>query len=141
MDCLARREHSFFELKQKLQARLPDRNADEIQSELERLREENLQSDKRFVESFVRYRKSRGFGYLHIRNDLRHRFVADGLIDEVLFEDDTDWQLMAEALIQQRMTGDQLTRDSREHRRLARFLQARGFSPELVLRVLQSYLG
>ena len=40
MDLLARREHSFKELTQKLSSRFPD---EDIQSPLERLRDENLQ--------------------------------------------------------------------------------------------------
>lgn len=142
MDCLARREHSFFELKQKLQNKFPDKSPEEIQHELGRLREENLQSDTRFVESFVRYRKSRGFGYLAIRDGLRSKFVAEALIDRYLFADDEDWRFILEAIISRRLTGrNDLQFGSREHLRMMRFLQGRGFSLTQIQNSLAPYLS
>ncbi|MCB1670020.1 MAG: regulatory protein RecX [Gammaproteobacteria bacterium] len=141
MDCLARREHSFFELKHKLQLKFPDRDPAEIQRELERLREENLQSDRRFVEAFVRYRKSRGYGYPIIRDELRRRFVAESVIDSYLFADDSDWQLILDYLIEKRV-GQGLTVEygGREHQRLVRFLQRRGFTQSDIQRSLTPHL-
>jgi len=141
MDCLARREHSFFELKQKLQNKLPTTGPDEIQQELERLRDENLQSDTRFVESFVRYRKSRGFGYLSIRDNLRSKFVAEALIERHLFVDDQEWTLILQALVMRRLSGRSVLQfGSKEHLRMVRFLRGRGFSQPQIQSSLSSYL-
>ena len=105
MDSLARREHSYVELQRKLRLKYPDAPHDEIDFQLGRLRDQGLQSDARFVESYVRYRKSRGFAYLHIRSDLLGRGVPQSLIESNLFEDDDDWLPMAEALVQKRLLG------------------------------------
>ena len=106
MDSLARREHSFVELQRKLRIKYPDAPVDEIDAQLGRLREQGLQSDARFVESYVRYRKSRGFAYLHIRSDLLGRGVSESLIEANLFEDDDDWLPMAEALVEKKLLGE-----------------------------------
>jgi len=142
MDCLARREHSFFELKQKLQKKLPDKDPADIQRELERLRDENLQSDKRFVESFVRYRKSRGFGYLAIRESLRSKFVSEALIEQFLIVDDDEWMNILLSTVSRRMAGQRLLQfGSKEHLRLVRFLQGRGFSQSQIKNSLVCYLS
>lgn len=142
MDCLARREHSFFELKQKLQSKFPERGPDEIRHELERLRDENLQSDKRFVESFIRSRKSRGYGYQVIREELRRRFVAEVLIDSFLQADDEDWLFILNRLIEKRLDQvESMEFGSRGHLRLVRFLQRRGFAPRAIQAALMPYLS
>jgi regulatory protein len=141
MDCLARREHSFFELKQKLQTKFPHKDPLEIQRELERLREENLQSDKRFVESFVRHRKSRGFGMLSIRESLRSKFVAESLIEQHLFADDDDWKRILDSLIERRLNGHSvLAFGGKQHLRMVRFLLARGFSQLEIRHALNPFL-
>ena len=141
MDCLARREHPFFELKQKLQIKLPDKNNAEILSELEKLREQNLQSDKRFAESFVRYRKSRGFGYLHIREDLRRRFVSEDLIGQILIDDDQDWMVMIHDIVIKRLSQTKPVRfGSLEHQKIERFLRSRGFQHFLSRKVLAKFV-
>ena len=61
MDYLARREQSFYELTQKLNKKFPESDSDLLVEVLDILKAENLQSDDRFTESYVRYRKSRGF--------------------------------------------------------------------------------
>jgi len=141
MDCLARREHSFFELKQKLQLRYSDRSPAEIQDTVERLRQENLQSDRRFVESYVRTRKNLGYGYAAIRDELRRRFVAEALIDQFLHKDDGDWEVILGSLVERRLQDpDNFKFGSKQHLRLARFLQRRGFSQASIRDSLAPYL-
>jgi regulatory protein len=128
MDFLARREHSFFELAEKLSMRFPDEELMRIESVLEDLAAENLQSDARFVEAWSRYRKSRGFGYHHIRQDLLQRRVSGELIDQHLFTDDECWQQMASMLVRRRtLNSSKFEFGSAQHRRLVRFLESRGF--------------
>ncbi|MBT8145945.1 MAG: recombination regulator RecX [Gammaproteobacteria bacterium] len=141
MDCLARREHSLFELKRKLQSKFPDKEPAEIQRELERLRDENLQSDKRFVECFVRYRKSRGFGFLAIRESLRSKFVSEGVIEQYLSADDDEWTAILRSIIQRRLPGNRLKFGSKDHLRLVRFLQGRGFSQTQIQQSLSPYIS
>ena len=142
MDCLARREHSFFELKHKLQTKFPSKNAAEIQQEVERLRDENLQSDKRFVESFVRYRKSRGFGYLAIRESLRGKFVSEALIEQYLLADDEEWTTILQTIVERRLPETNcLLFGSKDHLRMVRFLRGRGFTQTQIQKTLHGFLA
>ena len=139
MDSLARREHSYVELQRKLRLKYPDAPHNEIDFQLGRLRDQGLQSDARFVESYVRYRKSRGFAYLHIRSDLLGRGVSESLIESNLFEDDDDWLPMAEALVQKRLLGQSdLSFGSKPHLKLLRLLESRGFPPRVTRRALDA---
>ncbi len=136
MDFLARREHSLFELQQKLARKFPDAEPEMLSAVLNTLREENLQSDERFVESYVRYRKSRGFGMLHIQSDLQSRLVSDALIAQYLFPDDEDWLAIAEELTVRKLGDSPVQFGSKEHQRHMRFLQSRGFATQEIRMVL-----
>ena len=140
MDCLARREHSQLELNQKLRRKYPDAQQSLIQQVLAQLQEDRLQSDARFVESFVRYRKSRGFGPLHIQADLQARGIGEDLLQAHLHKDDDDWQAIACDLADRKLSGRPLRFQGREHRRLVRFLQARGFTTDQIRRAVDPQL-
>ena len=107
---------------------------------LAELQDDKLQSDDRFVESFVRYRKSRGFGLLHIQADLQARGIEDQLWHTHLHSDDDDWRVIASDLVQRKLGGRALVFQSREHRRLVRFLQSRGFTTEQIRRAVDPRL-
>jgi len=129
MDYLARREHSLFELIQKLSKKFPETDNELLLAVVEALKSENLQSDARFTESYVRYRKSKGFGYLHIKADLAARRISDNLLATYLLAEDEHWQITADRLIEKKLRhSEQLKYGSKLHRRLTRFLQARGFT-------------
>ena len=141
MDCLARREHSFFELTQKLQKKFPDTEQGLLVEVLEALQAESLQSDERFAESYARYRTSRGFGYLHIKSDLSSRRVSDSLIHKYLIPDADHWQVTADELTAKKLHGDtSLAYGSKQHRKLLRFLESRGFTPIQIRRALDKHL-
>ena len=71
IDLLSRREHSQLELRKKLVAKgFADDEVDEL---LLRLHEENLQSDERYAESYVRQRVDKGYGPIRIRQELRQK--------------------------------------------------------------------
>ena len=127
MDFLARREHSFFELKHKLESKFPRADSYIIGNIINILCSENLQSDARFAESYIDCKKKRGFGYLNIRANLNAKHIEDSIIDSYLFVDD-DWHEIANNLVGKRISQlGAINFDSRDYRRLVRFLQARGF--------------
>ena len=129
MDLLARREHGHAELKRKLAAAGfgPDVAADALQQ----LVEEGLQSDRRFVESFVQSRINQGKGPLRIHADLGQRGIAAGLVDEVLEGTGEDWyELAREARLKK--FGPSQPDGFREKARQMRFLQYRGFEPDQI---------
>jgi regulatory protein len=140
MDCLARREHSFFELTQKLQKKFPDRGLTEILQTLEHLKAEDLQSDNRFVESFVRIRKSRGFGIISIRESLKKKLISTTVIEQHLFSDDEDWDKILRDQIQRKLRNiKKLEFGNKEHLRLVRFLEGRGFPHSAIKKTLQAF--
>lgn len=139
MDFLARREHSFFELQQKLRRRFPDCEPDLLDQVISGLRNEGLQSDARFAESWIRYRRSKGFGYLHIRQDLESRAIASDVIEEYLCPDD-DWAGIAAELVVRKLGDGNLEFGGKQHRRILRYLQSRGFNQREIRKVLDHRL-
>jgi regulatory protein len=141
MDYLARREHSFYELTQKLNKKFPESDSDLLVEALDTLKAENLQSDERFTESYVRYRKSRGFAYLHIRADLAGRRVSETIIGKYLIKTDEHWQISADQLAAKKLRSQEpLSFDSKVHRKLSRFLVSRGFSPAEIRKALEKHV-
>ena len=134
MDLLSRREHSVFELMRKLKQR--DFEADEIDTAIEILQQDNLQSDNRFVESLVNSKINAGFGPIKIRHELRQKGVSDELVGDYFSGLEVDWQSsMSAQRIKKFGTG--IPVEYKEKMKQARFLQNRGFSPESVMRLFR----
>ena len=119
---LGAREHSILELRQKLQRKWPDGDADSL---VEALVEENLLSDERFVESFVRSRMQRSQGPLKIRAQLRARGVSDALIGTELDEQSHNWTDLAADWLHRQHAGPV---EYKEKTKLYRRLLNRGFT-------------
>ena len=128
---LARREHSRAELAQKLAAH---GNTEDIQAVLDQLEQSGLLSDARFVEAFVCARASR-CGAAKLRHGLRARGVSEELIAAAL-EGDRESEGARAREVWRRKFGA-LPQDRSEYARQARFLQGRGFSSEVIRRVLK----
>ncbi|WP_299733297.1 regulatory protein RecX [uncultured Endozoicomonas sp.] len=124
MDLLARREHGFKELARKLSSRFPSELVTEA---LTRLREERLQSDDRFVESFVYSRTQRGYGPVRIKSELFQKGVDRDLVSQYLFEQDEHWNELAKE-IKEKKFGESKPENVKERARQTRFLAQRGFS-------------
>jgi regulatory protein len=75
---LGRREYSVFELARRVRQKWP--HAEGVDDLVAALIEENLLSDERFTESFVRSRVRRHQGPVRIQAELRARGVSDALI-------------------------------------------------------------
>ena len=133
MDLLARREHSRRELSDKLQRRYPF--PDILCEQLDRLEQEGLLSDERFVESFVNYRTHSGKGPLRIKNELQQKGVSQALIEAYVDVSDRLWSEQA-ALVLSKKFGDSKASTPAEKAQRARFLQYRGFTSEQVFRLL-----
>jgi regulatory protein len=127
MDFLARREHSAHELRQKLAKAGFD--ADVAAAAIDRLADDGLQSDARYVEALVHSRISQGKGPNRIRADLAQRGVAEGLVEAALAESGADWRALASEQ-RTRKFGAALPADFKEKARQMRFLQYRGFEPD-----------
>jgi regulatory protein len=137
MDFLARREHSFHELLDKLTTKFPDFDRDEvILPALERLRAENLQSDDRFAHAWVNYRAGRGVGPLKIAAELHPRKLDRELLQRALYFDGPDWEEKCyEVLCRKFRVRDSASREERA--RWQRFLMQRGFDSEQIRAALK----
>jgi regulatory protein len=129
---LARREHSRAELAKKLSAH---GTQEEIDSVLNRLQDAKLLSDQRFAAAFIRSRAER-FGVGRLRQELRQRGVEECLAERELASDDLPVEIERARLVWQKRFDSQPA-DAREWAKQARFLQGRGFSPEIIRRVLK----
>ena len=129
MDLLARREHSLLELERKLQRRFPRHL---IQTSLEKLAAEGLQSNERFAESYVRQRAGRGYGPMRIRGELQERGIEDIQAEEALEGSGFDWQEVAHQALAKKFTAASTPPSSSlspaEKARILRFAAYRGFS-------------
>jgi len=143
MNLLARREQSARELREKLRRRFA---AGELEAEtlepmidtvLEKLAQDNLQSDERFTEAFVTMRKRQGKGPLRIDQELRQKGVSAALIEAYLDSGDEDWWLLAQEVKAQRF-GDGIAENLKDKARQVRFLQYRGFTSEQVRAAVES---
>jgi regulatory protein len=127
MDLLARREHAADELTAKLEK--SGFEADTASEAVARLGEEGLQSDARFVESFIQSRISQGKGPQRIRAELRQRGVTETVVDRAIGQASVDWYDLARET-RERKFGRDLPREFKEKARQMRFLQYRGFEPD-----------
>jgi len=129
---LARREHAAGELADKLTWRGFDRDA--VDDALERLATDGWQSDERFAAQFVGERAGKGEGPVKIRAALTERGIATSVADDALTAYDGTWLDRACAVCRRRF-GDQPPGDWRERGKRARYLQQRGFPPDIVRKV------
>jgi regulatory protein len=134
MNLLSRREHSVYELTRKLRQR--DFDVDEVEAALELLRQENLQSDDRFIESVVNSRVNAGFGPIKIKHELQQKGVSSELVNDYLSGLGVEWEQIM-ALQRSKKFGLEIPLDYKEKMKQARFLQNRGFSPESVMRLFR----
>lgn len=133
MDLLAQREHGRVELIRKLRRR----GAAEalIGDALDRLAEEGLLSESRYLESFVASRARAGHGPLRIREELAQRGLPRADIERALDAAEIDWGEQLRELWQRKF--GQLPVDMKERGKQARFLAYRGFAQEQIGRLLR----
>lgn len=134
MDLLARREHGRIELSRKL--RLRGAPADLIEPALDRLADEGLLSETRYLESFVRMRANAGYGPLRIREELTQRGLAREDIEQALRESGFDWGEQLRAVWLRKFSGE-VPSDQRERARQGRFLSYRGYPLDMIGRLLR----
>ena len=128
---LARREHSRTELVRKLERAGFAR--DDIAPLLDAFEAKNWLSDRRFAESYVADHRARA-GSVKLAYDLRQRGVSDSIIESVL-GDNRDGELDRAREVWQKKFGT-APADAAEKARQIRFMQSRGFTPEVIRRVI-----
>jgi len=126
---LARREHSYHELMQKLQRR--NFNIEDIAVVLQALSRQSLQSDYRFAQVLIQSRVHEGYGMLRIRNELKQKGISEEMIEKILIEGDYNWVELARQVYQKKFFGKKAKNFSEKAKQM-RFLQYRGFTAEQI---------
>jgi len=124
LDALARRDRPSEEMRR----RLVDKGYEPgiVGGVVDRLCEEGLVDDRRYVENFVSFHAARGHGPLRVRADLRQSGLQGELVDQAV-EAYPDW--IAQLLkAHQKKFGARRATHYAERQRQARFLGYRGFT-------------
>lgn len=141
MQCLSRREHSRAELRAKLlphvrhDGEFDDVPTDDLDALLDDLVRRGWLSDERAATQLVHAKRSR-FGAHRIAHELRQKGFAENLIADALPQlKETELEAAREVWRKKFGVSPQ---DAREKARQARFLQSRGFSLEVIFKILQA---
>jgi regulatory protein len=129
---LARREHSRAELSRKLEQ--AGFFAADIGPLLDGFEAKKWLSDQRFAESYVADHRARA-GSVKLAYDLRQRGVSDAIIGSVLGEN-RDSELDRAREVWQKKFGTPPV-DAAATARHIRFLHSRGFTPDIIRRVIR----
>ena len=127
LDLLSRREHSVFELIQKLKKRYDSNIL--INDVIIRLQESNLLDDQRFAEAYIKVRARKGFGPRRIDAELQQRKVSEAIINQELSMIE-NWNELALLAFKKKFSNFQ--KDTKEILKAKSFLQNRGFSFEQI---------
>jgi len=137
MNFLARREHTKKELRVKLSRY--DYDECDINAAIVELEDDNLQSDSRFVEDYVRHKKISGYGPAYIKQQLQARGIdSDTAATAVLLEDDdaNSWDMVLFKLWNKKYKDMLMTPQLKA--KAMRFLLSRGFDIDSIYKLLNN---
>lgn len=127
MNMLARREQSQKELENKLSVRF---DPGVVRDVIKELQNEGLQSDERFVESFVASKVRNGQGPIKISYELRNKGVNSDLVAGQLEIYGEDWLELAKEILHRKF-GEEPPVDHKERQKRQRFVASRGFPNDI----------
>ena len=132
---LGRREYGIHELSQRLRQKFPNarRDPDDISELVDALIEENLVSDERFAESFVRSRANRHQGPLKIKAALQAKGVSGSEVSQALSLYDGEWTNLAHNWVHRQLP-EELSYEERG--KWYRRLRNRGFTHDQAMDAL-----
>jgi regulatory protein len=136
---LARREHSQYELLNKLILR--DFNRQLCVEWINKFCKHNLQSDIRYAEAFTRIRSNKGVGESRIRNELKQNQITQEIIDTAIAKQNIDWFELAKTVYLKKYVIDPRTdaqADWKTQQKQKKFLYYRGFSQDQIQYALES---
>ena len=130
---LGRREYSIFELDQRIRQKWPEATA--VEELVEALVEENLVSDERYAEAFVRFRIQRHQGPLKIKAALRTKGISDELISHELAAHSEEWTDLAARWLERQNPG---SIDFEKKKKYYRRIVSRGFTHDQAMDALNN---
>lgn len=132
LDLLSRREHSVFELQEKLRRHAPDVDADMLDQITSNLCELGYLSEQRYVDMLIRSRSAKGHGPARVRQELQQQRV-DGEIVSLSFEAcEVDWFELARQVRERRFGLEDVGDDHKLKAKQQRFLYSRGFNGDQI---------
>jgi len=126
---LSRREHSTYEIRDKLLQR--DFDEAEIEQALVELQQGDWLSDERYAEAYIRMRQQKGFGPIRIANELNERGVKESIVETYLHAGEEDWRQTLLKLYEKKYRNTAVE-DYNEKAKRIRFMQYRGFSLDMI---------
>ena len=131
---LSRREHSAFEIRDKLAKR--DFESSEIERAIVELQQGGWLSDERYAEAYIRMRQLKGFGPIRISIELNERGVKESIIDACLHAEDDSWRQTLKQQYEKKYRNKPIEDYSDKAKRI-RFLQYRGFALDAIYQVVK----
>ena len=133
LDLVSRREHSQFELIQKLNKRFPE-TMPIIEEVVKKLAVKNILNDERFAEMYLNSRARKGFGPKKIEMELNFKKVDSSFIAIAIAEYES-WTENAQNELLKKFKGVKPT-DYNSKMKQKQFLFNRGFSSQIIERIL-----
>lgn len=131
---LSRREYSEYELRKKLAPHAD--SPDELDTVMARLKKENWQSDSRFLQATANV-SAQKWGAVRIAAKLRQHQLPEEEVNAALNSlNDTEYA-RAKAVWEKKFKG-QVYSTPQEYARQTRFLLSRGFSADIVRKIIRS---
>lgn len=132
---LSRREHSAFEIRDKLQKR--DFEEAEITRAISELKQGGWLSDERYAEAYIRMRQQKGFGPIRIAMELHERGVEESIVEAYIDDSEESWQQILQRQYLKKYK-NRPVEDYNDKAKRIRFLQYRGFSLDAIYRIIGS---
>ena len=144
LNLLARREHSFYELREKLSVKLSTERSwtkaavdVAIEEVLMQLKAEGLQDDQRFTENYIRFRANKGSGPIKISYELANKGIDQAMIQQNMAAYQDLWADVIAKVIASKTRYDEPepldpVQKPKRRLKLERFLQQRGFPMGLI---------
>ena len=133
LDLVSRREHSQYELIQKLNKRFPE-SMPIIEEVVKKLAVNNILNDERFAEMYLNSRARKGFGPKKIEMELNFKKVDSSFIAIAIAEYES-WTENAQNELLKKFKGVKPT-DYNSKMKQKQFLFNRGFSSQIIERIL-----
>ena len=133
LDLVSRREHSNYELIQKLNKRFPE-TMPIIEEVVKKLAVNNILNDERFAEMYLNSRARKGFGPKKIEMELNFKKVDSSFIAIAIAEYES-WTENAQNELLKKFKGIKPT-DYNSKMKQKQFLFNRGFSSQIIERIL-----
>ena len=133
LDLVSRREHSQYELIQKLNKRFPE-TMPIIEEVVKKLAVNNILNDERFAEMYLKSRARKGFGPKKIEMELNFKKVDSSFIAIAIAEYES-WTENAQNELLKKFKGIKPT-DYNSKMKQKQFLFNRGFSSQIIERIL-----